>query len=92
MKNTVIKQLTFPKEMVATIEGRAKSFGYDFAEYVRFILAKDMEKELDNGYLSPELLRDIEESYEDYKNGNYTTLRSRKDIKKYMKSLLEDEE
>jgi hypothetical protein len=51
-----------------------------------------MEKELDNGYLSPELLRDIEESYEDYKNGNYTTLRSRKDIKKYMKSLLEDEE
>lgn len=43
---TIQKNIRFSKSVVALIEPKAKRLGYSFTDYVKFLVAKDIENEV----------------------------------------------
>lgn len=93
LQNKIVKHMVFPSKLASQIEMRAKRFGISFAEYLRHLAIKDLESEyVEIADIEHEKV--IEESMEDYKKGNYVTVKNAKDIdelfdqgfKKYKKS------
>jgi hypothetical protein len=93
MKNTVTKQLTFPKKMVEVMNARAEELGYNFAGYIRYLLAREMEREFyRDREIDAEILKDLSNSFAAYKRGETETLKSKEDIDKFVDSLSKDVE
>ena len=80
--------------MVQVLEPQANMLGMSFPAYVKYLLTKEMESVFDNEeemITDPKIIADIKESLDDYKNGRYTTMNSKKEIKEHFESLLRDE-
>lgn len=87
----VRKLITFPNNLIELVEMKAAQLGFDFAEYVRMILANDVKSELEHPkeypyVTTPEEDKMIEESMKEYKKGNYTELKTEKDIENFLDS------
>lgn len=74
----VTKHLVFPAELAKQIEQKASKVGFTFAEYLRHIAVNDVEEDIP--YVDEETEKAIGESYEDYRNGRYYTIKSSKDL------------
>jgi hypothetical protein len=94
-KKRVTRQITFPKKLMDSVESRAKTFGYTFPQYVRYVLTKDIDRK--DFYLGPtediddeELAESIREGLKEYEEGKTVTLRSKKEIRDYFNSLMNE--
>lgn len=88
MGMTVRKHIVFPSELVELAEFKADRLGFSLAEYIRFLLAKDVKKCIDEiPYVDIELEKSIGRGLRDYKKGDYEVLESEKDIKAFMKQF-----
>ena len=94
-KKRVTRQITFPKKLMDAVESRAKQYGYSFPEYVRYVLTKDVDRK--DFYLGPtediddeELAESIREGIKEYKEGKTVTLRSKREIRDYFNSIMNE--
>jgi hypothetical protein len=94
-KKRVTRQITFPKKLMDSVESRAKQYGYSFPEYVRYLLTKDVEKK--DFYIGPteyiddeELAESIREGIKEYQEGKTVTLRSKREIRAYFNSIMNE--
>ena len=94
-KKRVTRQITFPKRLMDSVESRARSYGYSFPQYVRYVLTKDIDRK--DFYLGPtediddeELAKSIREGLKEYEEGKTVTLRSKKEIRDYFNSIMSE--
>ena len=84
------KLITFPDPIYTRLLKRAKKIGFSFSEYMRMMSVEHLQQ--------PEPFEEIEildkatskrvaESMEDYKNGRFVTLSSRKEIEDHFNNL-----
>ena len=78
MSKTVIKQITFPIELLKFLEPNAAEYGYTLPGYVRYLLTKEMEKEnnRDTIIVDEELIADIKAGNKEFEEGKLTTLKT----------------
>lgn len=88
MRASISKHIVFPASLVELAEVKARRLGFNLSEYVRYLIAKAVEPELEAVYeVTEKENEDIGKSLEDYKKGRYTELRTKKDIKKFIDKL-----
>jgi hypothetical protein len=94
-KKRVTRQITFPKKLMDSVESRAREYGYSFPEYVRYVLTKDVDRK--DFFLGPteyiddeELAESIREGIKEYEEGKTVTLRSKRDIRDYFNSIMNE--
>ena len=86
--NRVQKLVTFSPQLYYNAEVKAKQLGIPFAEYLRHLIIKDVEEDItDLPMVDAETDRRIGESLEAYKRGEYTELKTKKDIENYFNKL-----
>ncbi|MDD3475082.1 MAG: hypothetical protein PHP08_04290 [Candidatus Dojkabacteria bacterium] len=93
MSKTVVKQITFPVELLNFLEPKAKEYGYTLPGYVRYVLTKDMEKECEKQRieaLEKDLSRGIEKSIKESEEGETISLKTDKDIDNFLGALYEE--
>jgi hypothetical protein len=84
----VQKNLRFPQAVVEVIEKEGEKLGFNFNEYVRYIVTKKAEEAMID---MEELERIIIESDKLSKEGKLPTFNSAKEIEAYLKSLDEED-
>ena len=94
-KKSVTRQITFPKRLMDSIESKAKTYGYTFPQYVRYVLTKDIDKK--DFYLGPteyiddeELAESIKKGIKEYEEGKTVVLRSKKEIRDHFNSMMNE--
>lgn len=92
---SITRQISFPQKLMDRVESKAESLGYSLPAYVRYVLTKELEKrevvEFDNFVLDDEMIKSIKQSIKDSSEGKLKVLKSEKDIEKFCKGVLEDE-
>lgn len=92
---SITKQITFPKKLMDRVESKAESLGYSLPAYVRYVLTKELEKqevqELDGFVFDDTMIKSIKQSVRDSREGKLKELKSEKDIEKFCRGVLEDE-
>ncbi|MBI2356730.1 hypothetical protein HYV12_01625 [Candidatus Dojkabacteria bacterium] len=86
MQDKIVKQMVFPGRLAKLIEGKAKRFGVSFAEYLRHLAIKDIETD-EYEILDEETEKEVGKALEDYRKGNYITLKTKKDIDDFYLNL-----
>ncbi len=88
MSNSINRQITFTSTLLQTAQARASQLGVSFTEYIRGLVVEDTKQLVDDvPMVDPETEKQIGRSFKDYEKGNYTTLKSEKDIEKCFKRL-----
>jgi hypothetical protein len=94
-KKSVTRQITFPKRLMDFIESKAKTYGYTFPQYVRYVLTKDIDKK--DFYLGPteyiddeELAESIRKGVKEYEGGKTVVLRNKKEIRDHFNSMMNE--
>lgn len=78
--------------MVTYIESRAKEFGYTFAGYIRFLLAKEVESEISRkDVLNATRLSDIQKAGPRVLDNDTKAFVSKNEIKDYFKVIMQEE-
>lgn len=86
--NRVQKLVTFSPQLYSNAETKAKQLGIPFAEYLRHLIIKDVEKDIaDLPMVDAETNKRIGESLEAYKRGEYTTIKTKEDLEKYFAEI-----
>jgi len=93
MGKTIVKQITFSKELLKFLERKAKEYGYTLPSYVRYVLTKEMEKERykEKILIEEELISDIEEGDKEFEEGKTVTLNSVKEIEDHFTAIADEE-
>lgn len=82
-----VKQIPFPEELIAHIEKRRAKIGIGFPEYIRHLVLNDLEQA---PQLTDEEEKNIAMSLKDFAEGKYTVLKTKEDVRKHFKEVLED--
>jgi hypothetical protein len=91
-QSVVKKNMTFPKKLVEILEKKAKKVGFSFPEYVRYVLLRSVEPEIEEvEFVDEQTEKDIGQALKEYAEGKYVTLRSHKEIHDYFSKLEEKE-
>jgi hypothetical protein len=95
MAKTVVKQITFPEQLLKFIEQKSKEYGYSIPAYVRYVLTKEMEKEFENKNnleIDEQFVAQLKEGMKESEDGKLQTLKSRKEIRDYFTALVNEGE
>ena len=95
MGKTIVKQITFSKELLKFLEQKAKEYGYTLPSYVRYVLTKEMEKEFEkenNIKIDEDFVESLKEGIKESEEGVLRTLKSRKEVRDYFTALADEEE
>jgi hypothetical protein len=95
MAKTIVKQITFPEQLLKFIEQKSKEYGYSIPAYVRYVLTKEMEKEFENNNnleIDQRFVSQLKEGMKESQDGKLETLKSREEIRDYFTALVSDEE
>jgi hypothetical protein len=95
MGKTTVKQITFPNQLLKFLERKSKEYGYSLPAYVRYVLTKEMEKEFErknNIEIDKDFVKDLKEGMKESEKGEIKTLKSRKEIRDYFTTLMNEEE
>jgi hypothetical protein len=95
VSQTIVKQITFPKELLKFLERKSREYGYTLPSYVRYVLTKEMEKEFEkenNIKIDEDFVRILKEGMKESEKGVLRTLKSRKEIRDYFTALADEEE
>ena len=95
MAKTIVKQITFSEELLKFLEQKSKEYGYSIPAYVRYVLSKEMEKELErenNIEIDEDFVKGLKEGVKESDEGVLQTLKSRKEIRDYFTALADEEE
>lgn len=85
---SIQKLITFSPELHQLVMKRAKRFGLSLPEYIRILAVNDTKSEAEAiPMVDEETEKRIGESLEAYKQGEYITLKTKSDIKKYLDHL-----
>lgn len=84
-----VKQIPFPEELIAHIEERRLKIGIGFPEYIRHLVLNDMEEK---STLTRKEEENIALSLKDFAEGKYTVLKTKEDIRKHFKKVLEEKD
>lgn len=85
---SIQKLITFSPELYSLVVTKAKRIGVSFPEYIRVLLVNDIKEEVEAiEMVDEETEKAIGQSLKDFKEGRYTTLRSKKDIENYFNEL-----
>jgi predicted CopG family antitoxin len=84
------KLITFPDPIYKRLLKRAKKIGFSFSEYMRMMSVEHLQQpepfeEIE--ILDEETSKRVAESMEDFKNGRFVTLSSRKEIDDHFNNL-----
>ena len=93
MAKTVKKQLVFSEELLTKGESRARKYGISFGEYLRYLILRDVEKDMERGnrdYVSNEIEESIGIALKDVRRGEYGVLDSQESIERFVDSLNEN--
>jgi hypothetical protein len=95
MAKTIVKQITFPEQLLKFLEKKSKEYGYSLPAYVRYVLTKEMEKEFEKQNsieIDEDFIKGLKEGMKESEEGVLQTLRSRKEIRDYFTALADAEE
>ena len=84
-KTTVQKHVYLPLQLAKIGEMKAKRFGYSLTKYMEYLLAKDVEREIEEiEVLDKETMKDVGLAMKDVKNKNFgKVLETEEDIDEY---------
>lgn len=93
MASTIIKQITFPRELLKFLERKSKEYGYTLPAYVRYVLTKEMEKEQNRETIivDEELIADIKAGNKEFEEGKTVTLKSIQEIEDHFTAIADEE-
>jgi len=94
MGKTIVKQITFPEELLKFLERKAKEYGYTLPSYVRYVLTKEMEKEFEkenNIKIDEDFVKSLKEGMKESEKGNLVTLNSIKEIEDHFTAIANEE-
>ncbi len=87
-----IKQISFSDQMISLADRRASELGIDLPEYIRYLVLDDTKRYLDKDeYISDKQAQRILDTIQKVEEGDYIYLKNEKELKKYFKTLLNDE-
>jgi hypothetical protein len=95
MAKTIVKQITFPEQLLKFLEKKSKEYGYSLPAYIRYVLTKEMEKEFEKQNsieIDEDFIKGLKEGMKESEEGVLQTLRSRKEIRDYFTALADAEE
>lgn len=93
MAKTVVKQITFPNQLLKFLEQKSKEYGYSIPAYVRYLLTKEMEKERNTETIivDEELIADIKEGDKEFEEGRTVVLKTAQEIKDHFTAIANEE-
>lgn len=93
MAKTIVKQITFPEQLLKFVEQKSKEYGYSIPAYVRYVLTKEMEKEENRETIivDEQLIADIKEGNKEFEDGKTVTLKSLRDIEDHFTAIANEE-
>ena len=94
MAKSIVKQITFPIQLLKVLEPKAKRYGYSFPAYVRYVLTKDMEKEFErenNIIIDDDFASDLKAGVKESKENRVVTLRNEKEIRDHFTTIANEE-
>ena len=93
MANTVVKQITFPEQLLKFLEQKSKEYGYSIPAYVKYVLTKEMEKEENKETIivDEEFISSIREGNKEFEEGKTVTLKSIQEIEDHFTALADEE-
>ena len=82
------KLITFSPHLHNLVEKKAEKFGISFPEYIRMLAVSDIKKQVEElPMVDEETEKQIGQSLQDLKAGRYTTIKTKKELDAYIKSL-----
>lgn len=82
---SIQKLITFSPELYSLVMSKSKRIGVSFAEYIRVLLVNDIKEEVEAIEMVDEKTeKAIGQSLKDFKEGRYTTIKTEKDLKKFL--------
>lgn len=84
-RQTTKKHISIPTQLLELAEGKANRFGFNLAEYVRFLIAKDVE-DYEIPMVSEIEEKEIGKALDDIKKGKFVRVKNRKELEEYLLS------
>lgn len=82
------KLITFSPHLYELVEKKARNLGVSFTEYIRMLAVSDIKKQIEQlSMVDEETEKQIGKSLQDLEMGRYTTVRTKKELDAYLKSL-----
>jgi|SRR3989338_7369706 len=86
--NRIQKLITFSPQLYSLVKEKAERLGLSFPEYLRLLAASDVKKEVEQiPMVDEETEKRIGQSLKDYKEGRYTIISTKEELKKHLNSL-----
>lgn len=82
MTNSVKKHIVLPYELYEMAQTKAKKFGFRLGEYVRYVIARDVEEDIP--MVDEETEKEIGIALKEYKEGKYVTIHNRDELRKFL--------
>ena len=87
-KDRVQKLITFSPNLYTLVEKKAERLGVSFPEYIRILAVSDIKEQVEDlPMVDEETEAQIGKSLKDLKEGRYTTVRNKRELEAYLKSL-----
>ena len=83
MSASVKKHIVLPHELYEMAATKAKKFGFRLGEYVRYVIARDVEDDIP--MVDEETEKQIGESIMGFRRGEGVRIRNNKELKKFLK-------
>lgn len=84
------KMVTFSPVLYQMGKHKAQQLGLTFTDYIRYLIVDDVKPSVDRTdmpLMDDETERNVRISLEQYKQGDYTTMKTKKDIDDFINSL-----
>ena len=78
--------------LLSKLRDRASYVGTTLPEYVRHVLIKEMEEEYIEEITDSQLIEDMKQGVEDYRNGKSPVFDNAQDLQKYLEDYAEKDE
>lgn len=88
MQSRVQKLITFSPHLYNLVGKKAEKLGVSFPEYIRMLAVFDIRERIEElPMVDEETEKLIGKSLQDIKEGRYTTVRTKKELNAYLKSI-----
>lgn len=88
IQSRIQKLITFSPNLYTLVEKKAEKLGVSFPEYIRMLAVSDIKEQVEEFPLVDERTEQlIAKSLQDIEEGRYTTIKTKQELKTYLKNL-----
>jgi len=75
---------SYPKGILEILEKKAERLGYKLSDYIRYLLTKEAEKELEaNAKLNKKAIEKVLDGIQDFEDGKVIIINSKEELSRY---------